>query len=517
MVEWAGGGTIPGDSASLPGRLPAVPGRPAHSYLPALDRMLDFWTLILAALAIAGPAAATVHIVFAKRNPSTAVAWVGLVWLAPLLGIVTYLMFGITRMQRRARALIGEEGMDESARDLEPVSLRELAEELGPKGAHLTAIARLANRVAGRPLLGGNRVELLENGDEAFPAMLEAIDGARHSIALCTYIFDHDKAGIQFRDALRRAVERGVEVRVLIDALGARYSRPSMVAELRRAGVPVARFHPVVLQWRMPYFNLRNHRKILVVDGCMAFTGGMNIRVGHLLGAGPPKPIRDLHARIEGPVVAELRDVFAEDWLATTKELLAGEAWFPPLAPKGEIVARGISDGPDGDFEKLQTILLGALATAERRVRIVTPYFIPDERIVDALGVAALRGVEVEVHLPARSNLTLVQWASQAYWLQVLEKGVKIHATGQPFDHAKIMTVDGAWGLIGSANWDPRSLQLNFEFNVELYGAALVHELDAMIDERQREATPVTKKMMRERPAVERLRDGLVRLLSPLL
>jgi cardiolipin synthase A/B len=480
--------------------------------------MLDLWTLLLAFFAVGGPSAATIHIVLTKRNPSTAVAWVGLVWLAPLLGILTYLIFGITRVQRRARALRGEdvEGESSAARH-EPYSLEALAGELGPENAHLSAIARLADRVAGRPLLSGNRVEVLENGDEAYPAMLEAIEGAQRSIALCTYIFDHDPVGVRFCDALSRAVARGVEVRVLIDALGARYSRPSMVRELRQAGVRVARFHPAVLQWRMPYFNLRNHRKILVVDGTTGFTGGMNIRHGHLIGDDPDHPIRDLHIRIEGPVVSELRDVFTEDWLTAARERLEGDAWFPKLEPRGGVVARGISDGPDEDFEKLQMVLLGALATAERRVRVVTPYFIPDDRLVDALGVAALRGIEVEVYLPARGNLTLVQWASQGYWQTVLEKDVRLFATGAPFDHAKIMTVDGGWGLIGSANWDPRSLQLNFEFNVELYDPEIVGELDMRIDARRADSTPVTIEMMRDRPLLERLRDGLARLFSPML
>jgi cardiolipin synthase A/B len=480
--------------------------------------MLDLWTVTLGVLAVAVPVSASIHIVLTKRNSSSAVAWVGLVWLAPALGVISYLMFGINRVQRRAQAIQSHEFRDRLVESqVDPLPAAALEGLLAPENAHLASIARLAGRVSGRPLLSGNQATLLVDGDEAYPAMLEAIEGARESVALCTYIFDHDQVGLRFQDALARAVERGVQVRVLIDAVGARYSRPPVVRELRQVGVPVARFHPEVLTWKMPYFNLRNHRKILVVDGSVGFTGGMNIRLGHMVKAGPPHPIRDLQVRMEGPVVAEFQEVFVEDWFATTGERLQGPAWFPALEEVGGVVARGIFDGPDLNFEKLQTVLLGALATAERSVRILTPYFIPDERLIDALGVAAMRGVEVEVYLPEKGNLTLVQWASQAYWPLVMEKDVRIFLTPPPFDHSKVMTVDGGWGLVGTANWDPRSLQLNFEFNVESYDLEFVEGLESYVDRRREEARETSVVEMTERPFFHRLRDGTLRLFSPML
>ncbi len=482
-----------------------------------MRQLWQAWPLLLALVAVAAAVALTLHIVLTKRDTSAAVAWVGLVWLSPVVGAVAYLVFGVNRIHKRARQLVGPVGPVLPSVSPLPCPDETMEAVLSGPFTHLRAMVRLGDRVAGRPLTAGNRMTLLENGDEAFPAMLEAIEGARRSVTLVTYIFDNDAAGERFLEALRSAVERGVEVRVLIDDVGARYSVPSMVHSLRRNGIDVARFHPALLPWLATYLNLRNHRKILVVDGRIGFTGGMNIRKGNLIRQDPSHPIRDLHVRFDGPVVTELQEVFAEDWAAATGEVLSGDRWFAPPEPAGDTLARGINDGPDVHFEKLHSVLLGALATAERRIRVVTPYFIPDDRLLGALHVAALRGVEVEVHLPERGNLPLVQWASQAHWPRVMEKGIRIFLTGAPFDHSKVMTVDGGWGLVGSANWDPRSLQLNFEFNVEVFDPERVAELDAFVDRRREEARELKAEEWARRPFFPRLRDATARLASPLL
>jgi cardiolipin synthase A/B len=479
--------------------------------------MQQLWPYI-AGLVVAGAAvAASVHAIMNKRNVGSAVAWVGLILLSPVVGALLYLFFGINRIHRRASALREHTARYRLTASLPSVTVEQLRAHLGPEAEHFTMIGRLAERITERPLLQGNRIEPLFDGDQAYPAMLEAIGGARESVTLATYIFDNDRAGRAFRDALAAAVRRGVQVRVLIDAVGARYSFPSMVRDLRRAGVTVARFLPAALHWRMPYFNLRNHRKILVVDGRIGFTGGINIREGHWLSLEPGHPVHDLHFRVEGPVVAELQEVFGEDWTFTAREALFGPRWFPPLEAAGSMIARGISDGPDIDFEKLPSILLGALGSARSSVRIITPYFVPDPNLTTALTLAALRGVEVEILLPERNNLVLVQWASTAHWESLLAKGCRIFVSPPPFDHSKLMVVDGGWSLLGSANWDPRSLQLNFEFNVECYDAGFGGRMDGWLRERIAAAREVTLDDVRGRPRLIRLRDGLARLLSPYL
>jgi cardiolipin synthase len=225
----------------------------------------------------------------------------------------------------------------------------------------------------------------------------------------------------------------------------------------------------------------------------------------------------DLHFRLEGPVVPEIQEVFAEDWTFTTRERLEGGVWFPTPLPAGRTLARGISDGPDIDFEKLETVLLGALSVARNSVRVITPYFLPDPALLSALNVAALRGVCVEVILPGKGNLSLVQWASTAQFDQLLEKGVHIFAAPQPFDHSKLMVVDGCWTLLGSANWDPRSLQLNFEFNVECYDVELGAAMDALFEERRGASNPITLEALRGRSFLVKVRDGVARLFSPYL
>jgi cardiolipin synthase len=371
--------------------------------------------------------------------------------------------------------------------------------------------------VVGRSLLTGNAVTPLVNGEAAFPAMLEAIEQAQKSVSLSTYIFDRDPLGKRFVAALAAAAKRDVEVRVLIDAAGSRYSLPSVVGLLRRNGVRVARFLPSA-PWRLRYLNLRLHRKVLVVDGRIGFTGGMNLRAGHLVEASKPRrAIRDVQFRIEGPVVARLQENFVTDWAFTTKEQLRGETWFPDLEPRGTVIARGIPDGPDEDIDKVGWTILAALSAARQSVRVVTPYFLPDQPLVSALNLAALRGVEVDILLPKRNNLPYVNWAAFGLLWQVLGHGCRVWLTQPPFDHTKLMIVDDTWVLLGSANWDPRSLRLNFEYNVECYSTELAEAVEDLVEARLETAESVTRERLAQRSLPVKLRDGVARLLKPYL
>lgn len=481
------------------------------------------WPYFTSGSAVVLAAAATLHALLNKREVRAAIGWVGIVWLVPVVGPVLYYFLGINRIQRRASRLRPEITVFRTLLSGErvlpgPDRTSALAQALSDHGRHLLVLRDLGDRLAGAPLVQGNTVTPLEGGDAAFPVMIEAIDRAEHTVALSSYIFDHDQVGVRFADALGRAQARGIEVRVLIDGLGALYSWRSMAKALEARGVTVAKFLHSYIPWRMAYLNLRSHRKILVIDGRIGFTGGMNLRDGHCLELAPRRPVRDVHFRVEGPVVCEMLDVFAEDWHFTTGESLDRAPWHrPPRTAVGPVFARAVSDGPDEDPERLSGLLLGALSQARWSVRLVTPYFLPDRILITALRQAALRGVRVQIVIPARSNLRFVDWAACAQLRQVMELGCEVWLSPAPFDHAKLLVVDGLWSLVGSSNWDPRSLRLNFEFNIECFDAALGRALDSLIGRRVEAARQLSQADIDRRSLAVKLRDGIAWLFSPYL
>ena len=458
---------------------------------------------------------ASAHVVVRKRDVRAAIAWVGMIWLVPGVGALLYAILGLNRIRRR----VGVLQRDRRRLQFGTPSATSIA-RIGTEatvGEALKPLARLGEVMSMRPLLTGNRVQPLHNGDEAYPAMLEAIDGARKSVALATYIFADDKAGKPFVAALARAVARGVQVRVLVDGIGVRYTWPPVHKALQAAKVPVARFLPRIGDAGLGFLNLRNHRKILTVDGRLGFTGGLNIQARNIHADQPSRIVRDLHFRLEGPIVSQLQEGFAEDWAFTTREVLDGPIWFPTLIPAGETTARVYTDGPDGDLEILRNVLMGALASARSSVRIITPYFLPEQPMIAALGVAALRGVAVDIILPERVNIPLVQWAAAAQLWQVLRPGCRVHFTPLPFDHTKLMIVDNAWVMFGSSNWDPRSLRLNFELDVECHDPQLSRQLDTVVASRIAQGRRVTLEEMDGRSLPVKIRDGFARLLTPYL
>lgn len=493
----------------LPWLVTTAPWRSIVGWLETFSR---FWPHLVAGLYVLVAMLASIHALLNKRDPRSATLWLVTIWFVPLFGPILYLALGVNRIRRRAISF----GVHKTKGRLIP----EHFGESQPSGAqHLQMLARVVGRVVAQPLMPGNRVQPLVNGDEAFPAMLAAIETAQKSISLVTYIFDNDSSGKQFAEALGRAVKRGVHVRVLIDAAGTRYSWPRINTKLRHAHVRFATFLPssLLTPWRVASINLRNHRKILVIDGQTAFTGGLNIRQGNLLAQKPKHPVQDLHFRIEGPVVGRLQEAFANDWAFTTGETLDGDAWFPELNESGNVVARVIIDGPDADFEKLRWALLAALAEAEASVQILTPYFLPDQALVTALNLAALRGVRVDIILPEKNNLPYLHWASRAMWWQVLGRGCRLWLTPPPFDHSKLMIVDGHWVLLGSANWDARSLRLNFELNIECYGREFASTMGKIIENKLRDAREVTLAEVDGRGYAAKVRDAIARLFSPYL
>ncbi len=456
--------------------------------------------------------AVTLHALMKKEEVHTAVAWIGLAWLAPFGGAFAYWLLGINRIGRTGVALGLPKAWQGAGDAAEAFAVPADAVE-----APLAGVARVGREIMGKSLLGGNSVHPLVDGDTAYPAMLAAIDGAQRSITLQTYIFHNDEAGDAFVEALARAHARGVQVRVLVDAVGARYRPAGVLKRLRAQGIGCALFLRPAITRLLSHINLRNHRKILVVDGVVGFTGGMNISANHWLGRHPVAPAHCLHFEVRGPVVTDMQRTFATDWAFTTRERLQGAPWFAPPVSSGAVLARGVTDGPDADIGHMRQVILGALAAARQRVCIVTPYFLPDEVVLSTLQTTALRGVEVDIVLPVRSNLPLLDWAMRPQCDELLAAGCRIHLSPPPFDHGKLFVVDRAWALIGSTNWDARSLRLNFEYNLECYDAGLAGLLLPLVDARIARATRLDADTLARQRLPVRLRNRLVWLLSPYL
>lgn len=470
----------------------------------------EFRSDLLAVVHVILATTVSVHVLLKKRNVRATIAWIGLAWLSPLFGALLYYVLGVNRVSRRAARLSREVVRK---RDVDGTPAPELHR---PEGS-IAIVAALGERLTGRALTSGNAVSILRNGDEAYPAMLAAINGAERSIALASYIFRNDKVGLGFVDALIDAQARGVDIRVLVDGVGGGYFYSAVARRLRKAGIFTARFLHHWTPWRMPFLNLRNHKKILVVDGAVGFVGGLNIGAENLVAENPPSPVSDVHFRIEGPVVSQLMLTFAEDWNFTTDELLEGEIWWPELSPSGEVSARGISSGPDQDLDKLEAMLAIAVGAARQRLRICTPYFLPDEHLMSTIAAVALAGVQVEIVLPQRSDLAVLDWATCAHLSHFKDSGVHLYFEPPPFDHAKLMTVDDRWSLVGSANWDIRSTRLNFEFSLECYGETMAAEIGSMIDAKIARARRISPATLAARPLPLRLRDAGARLMLPYL
>ena len=445
----------------------------------------------------------TIHVLLTKRDVASAVGWIALAWFAPFFGAASYALLGINRVRARARTARPERARLPGT----PAPV--------PEPGHLRALTRGIDRITRSPMAHGNAVTAYNNGDDAYPAMLGAIAQARHSIGLSSYIFRDDAWGGRFIDALIDAHARGVATRVLIDGIGGNWLTSPAYHRLRRAGVPSARFLHSSLPWRMPFLNLRSHKKILVIDGHTGFTGGLNIADENVLATHPRHPVQDTHFRLAGPVVTQLATAFAQDWRFAHNEELSGPTWFPEPTSPGQAPARVIESGPDEDIEKVEFAVLQAIACAEARILVMTPYFLPDERLVTALSLAAMRGVAVDVIVPARSNRVIVDWGTRANSGPLLKDGVRLWRSPAPFHHTKLMVVDDTWCLIGSANWDMRSFRLNFELCVELHDRTLAETLATLA--RANQHSPITETDLTTRPLPIRLRDAAARLLLPYL
>lgn len=485
-----------------------------------IDLLNAYWPHILATASILVGAVAAIHATMTKQEVRTALGWVGVIVLSPFIGAAIYGIAGINRIRR---SNLGQQRSLMHGTIMERVALFDAADDLviARFGRRFAAMKNVGDRVTRNALTTGNTIKPLLSGDETYAAMLDALANARRSIILETYIFDQDRTGERFVQALADAQHRGVEVRILVDAVGARYSVPSIMRGLTKAGLKAAVFNGnVIIGLRLPYANLRTHRKILVVDGRVAFTGGMNIREGFTAEFAGDRHSRDTHFRVTGPLVADLFTVAAEDWLFTTRERLDGPVWdvtLPEGKPGSPVLARVVASGPDNSIETSHKMLMGAFSIARSSIRIMSPYFLPDRELISALTTAARRGVQVDIIVPANNNLTLVDHAMTAQFDQILKSNCRIWRATGPFNHSKLLVIDDRWSYVGSSNLDPRSLRLNFEVDIEVIDEGFAGAVSERINEALENARQVKLEELRARSFLLRLFEKILWLASPYL
>lgn len=473
-----------------------------------------YWIILTFHLVVMPVAA--LHALVCKRDHRAAMGWIAVIFVFPVAGPLLYFIFGINRLHTKARIFTGRHlpvlrfGYERATRS-PSTQLDPLTHEL-PK----PYLSIVGGRATGSPLLNGNHFEPLLNGEGFFPALAEAIDAAQHYVLLSTYLFAARGAAGEVIAALGRARARGVKTYVLVDGVGTWYSLRQGVRAMRRKKIKVALFNPPSLLPPSFGINMRNHRKIAVVDDELAFFGGINIDTRHMMeDPRNAKPTEDMQFMARGPVVGELRRLFEYDWQLVTKHTLDLRA--SPSPPAGDTLCRVIDDGPHDNLNHLAMTLSGNIAAAREQITIMMPYFLPGQEIVSALQAAALRGVRIKVLLPKKSNLPFVDWATRNMLWELLLWDIEVYLKPAPFAHTKLLTIDQHYVMAGSANLDARSLRLNFELGVEIFDSTLASRLNTHIEQAIRNSHPLTLDELDQRPVWRRIRDAFFWLFSSYL
>ena len=491
-------------------------GAPWLSWGAALHVML-FFTVAL-------------HALRHRRRADSTLLWLFVTWSVPVLGALLYAMFGVDRvpkerwqrsMQRRVRM---EGARDASTDEVVPEAYwRSMGRATAtPADEWAQELDRpLAAMLENFPLLGGNRITPLLTGDEAFPKMLAAIREARHHIHLQSFIIGNDDVGREFMEAVAAKAREGVQVRVLYDRFGSSHALWGRLFHKYRK-VPdllIAGWTQSNVFRKQLHFNLRNHRKTLVVDGRIGFMGGVNLN-DYSRSRGRRPAIQDYHFRLQGPIVQELQYSFLRDWHMMTEEdpeKLLSAAHFRRLPAEGTALARVVNSGPSSDLRLAVDVFFNAVNLARHEVFVITPYFLPSEDLLRALRLAALRGVRVELVVPEKSNHWYTTWAARAMYEDLLEAGVQIFERQPPFIHAKAMVVDDRLAVVGSSNWDYRSLYSNYETSLVVYDDEMVMKLKQMMNEDLRASRAVDLAVFKRRPVRQRYLENVCGLLAPLL
>ena len=483
--------------------------------LTALDNLGTYLTTVLGALDLIVVACFLPWVLMTKKDATAAVAWCLVILLLPLFGALLFWVFGFTHVNRPLRRVRARRS---AFRAKHPPRTTEAArgddEDDVPTYRDL---GQIACRVRAFPVSPGNAVALYHDTQDAFAALFEAIRHARHHVHLEFFIFRSDPTTDALIALLASRAREGVEVRLLYDAMGSVGLASRTLRPLWKAGGKATAFLPLNPLRSRVQVNLRNHRKVVVVDGHVGFTGGMNVGDEYLGKSERFGYWRDSFLRLRGPAVAGLQRVFSEDWHFATQQALDGDAYFPELPPAGEAVVQVVESGPDQEVKTIRELMFAAILSARERVLITSPYFVPDGGLLDALRLARLRGVDVSLLTVLRPDHWIAYLAARYFWGELLGAGVRIYQYRRGMMHAKVLTVDGRWGLVGSANFDNRSLHLSFEAGCAIHTPEVVAELDRQFDRDRDESARLDREKFARRPFRARLAENACRLLSPLL
>lgn len=483
---------------------------------------IDAILSVLSVMHIIVGIACILHILGSRKRASQTILWILAVIYLPWVGAIAYLIIGVNRVRRRLEKR-------QHRRERLPATLHELAdpqelvldESRHPKLREQWVPAfleffKLLDNLSRVDAVGGNRCELLRGGEKVFSEMERAVDEAEHSVHLMTYIVEDDEVGRALFDRLANRAKAGVKVRALVDGYGSNMFALFRVLRYRRAGVDLRllrQFQPLRGRFAI---NLRNHRKLLICDGRVAFTGGMNISARHLLEGKNKKPVLDYHTKIEGPVVNQLQGVFGEDWFDVTSESIAEPAYFPEVEPVGTDIVRTVSGGPDHSQLLLKTFC-AALQTAGVSIRIVTPYFVPDPAVLMLLKLAALGGVDTAIVVPGINNHPEIKYACRYRYAELMRAGVKIYEREPPFSHSKLFLVDDLWACVGSANWDMRTFHLQFDTNLGVVSPDFVEQVKKAVDDEISASKRIDPETFLPRPRIRGVLERAASLFEDLL
>lgn len=449
-------------------------------------------------------------VILDNRNPVKTIAWVLVLMFVPFLGLIFYFFFG--RSQRRER-IIGRKSYD---RLLKKPMAEYLAQESTEIPEEYTRLIKLLQQTNQAFPFEGNRVQIYTEGYTKLQALIRELQKATHHIHMEYYIFEDDPVGRLIRDVLIEKARQGVEVRVIYDDVGCWHVHKSFYEEMLNAGIEVRSF----LKVRFPLFtskvNYRNHRKIVVIDGCVGFVGGMNLAERYINGLGWGI-WRDTHILLEGKAVHGLQTAFLLDWYFVDRTLITASKYFPKINSCGTTLAQIVTSEPIGPWKEIMQGLVVAIATARKYFYMQTPYFLPTEQVLGAMQTAALSGVDVRLMIPERADNRLTHLASFSYLADAMRAGVKVYLYKEGFLHSKLMVSDDLFSTVGSTNIDFRSFEHNFEVNAFMYDVTTALEMREIFLQDQRLSTQIFLKNWEKRPWRQKAAESVVRLLAPLL